>query len=173
MRLFNKEESGATQDSQSGRFQKRFRKTGSEAQETAEVEAQEPGETADAFHPYFDEPPQWGKVVLDFTSCDGSGNPVTAEGLSLRKVLEQFNDDVRGIVSASRWKRSATYGMEGVGKTTALKALCYNKEMKQAYHDGIRYLELGKDTDDKKVIKQVPRCVLEFGRRKQAKELEK
>lgn len=52
-----------------------------------------------------------------------------------------------------------------MGKTIALRALCYEEQVKKAYSDGICFLEFGEDADDRKVIKQVARCVLDFAGR--------
>lgn len=53
--------------------------------------------------------------------------------------------------------------MGGVGKTTGLRALYHNKEMKKTFRDEICFLEFGHEADYHKVIEQVARCVLEFG----------
>lgn len=126
----------AMQGSSSSRHQKCLCNTSGDIQETSELDANRPRETVELFEP-FDTPPLSCNVVLDFESCDVDGHPVTTERLLLRKVLEQFKDKDCHTLSASGKRTSATHGMVGVGKTTALRALRYKEDVKNAYRVGM------------------------------------
>ena len=108
------------------------------------------------FIPHFDCPEIPDNVVLDFCSNE------TQEGRLLRKLLElREKENAQGMSAVGRG--SAAHGMGGVGKTTALRAVCYQAKVKQAFPDGICYLEFGQDAKDSDVQDQLERCVENFG----------
>ena len=110
------------------------------------------------FMAYFDCPELPDNVVLDFRSDD------TQEGRLLRKLLELRNQgNVQGVSAVGRGRGTATHGMGGVGKTTALRAICHQTDVRVAFPDGICFLEFGQDTKDSDVQQQLERCISNFG----------
>eukprot|EP00171_Calliarthron_tuberculosum_P023393 IDg23393t1 len=131
----------------------------------------QPQEISDVFEAHFDKPSISRSVVLDFESCDATGTPITAEGRLRRKVLELIEEEAIGGVSAIGKQRGGVHGMGGVGKTTALRGLCHDELVKQAYKDGICFLEFGQDANEQKVINEVARCMRDLGGIKLAQEM--
>ena len=112
----------------------------------------------DEFVPHFDCPELPDNVVLDFRSNE------TQEGRLLRKLLElREKENVQGVSAVGCRRGTATHGMGGVGKTTALRAICHQPEVKEAFPDGICFLEFGQDTKDGNVQQQLERCIRKFG----------
>ncbi len=80
--------------------------------------------------PHFENPLLPEEVVLDFSTKE------TQDCLLILKLLELRDKEMEdGMVAIGR--RSAMYGMGGVGKSTTLRAICYEKEVQKAFPDGI------------------------------------
>ncbi len=95
-------------------------------------------------------------MILDFSSTE------TQEGRLLCKLLDLCeNERVHGLSAAGRG--SAMHGMGGVGKTTALRAICHQEKVREAFPDGICFLEFGQDTKDIDVQTQLEGCINNFG----------
>ncbi len=110
------------------------------------------------FVSHFDYPELPDNVVLNFRSNE------TQEGRLLRKLLElREKGNVQGVSAVGRGRGTATHGMGGVGKTTALRAICHEEEVKEAFPDGICFLEFGEGTKDSDVQQQLERCIRCFG----------
>ncbi len=110
------------------------------------------------FVPHFDCPELPDNVVLDFRSDN------TQEGRLLRRLLAlREKGNVQGVSAVGRGRGTATHGMGGVGKTTALRAICHEGEVKEAFPDGICFLEFGQDTKDGDVQQLLERCIRKFG----------
>ena len=75
-------------------------------------------------------------------------------------------NDARGTTALG------THGMGGVGKTTALKCICREKVVQEAYRDGVCFMELGQDANSQTVRYELVRCVRNLGGAKLANELE-
>ena len=65
-----------------------------------------------------------------------------------------------------------THGMGGVGKTTALKGICREKEVLDTYPDGVCFMQFGQDASGKKVRSEIVRCVRNFGGVELSRQLE-
>eukprot|EP00171_Calliarthron_tuberculosum_P018924 IDg18924t1 len=104
------------------------------------------------FKPSFDKPEIPPNAVLDFES------PETSEGRLLGTLMSLSRGDGERGVSAL-----GAQGMGGVGKTTALRALCRKKQVCEEFTDGVCFLEFGQDATDRKVINEVKRCIENLG----------
>ncbi len=112
----------------------------------------------DEFKAHFDCPELPDNHVLDFCSDD------TQEGRLLRKLLDlREKEDVQGVSAVGCGRGTATHGMGGVGKTTALRAICREGEVRKAFPDGICFLEFGQDTKDVDVRQQLEWCIENLG----------
>ncbi len=110
------------------------------------------------FIAHFDYPELPDNVVLNFRSDE------TQEGRLLRKLLGlREKENLHGVSAVGRRRGTAIHGMGGVGKTTALRAICHEGEAKKAFPDGICFLEFGDDTKDGDFQQQLERCVRNFG----------
>lgn len=76
-------------------------------------------------------------VVMDFSSVDSSGNPLTVEG-SLKKAV--FDPAAKMNVGA------VARGEGGVGKTCALRAIGLLDEVKTRFPGGVLYIQMGEDS---------------------------
>lgn len=65
-----------------------------------------------------------------------------------------------------------SHGMGGVGKTTALRALCHELQVREYFPDGICSMEFGQESNDGKVFREVKHCVTKFGGNKMRKRIE-
>ena len=120
------------------------------------------------FVPYFDRPELPPNLVLDF------GTTETQEGRLLQRLLGlQGEENVDGISAVGSSRGSAVHGMGGIGKTTALRALCYHEKVRKAFPDGIYFFELGQDANDSNVRNQLEQCVFNFGGVKVVAKMEK
>eukprot|EP00171_Calliarthron_tuberculosum_P006675 IDg6675t1 len=120
------------------------------------------------FYKHFDRPEIPQHVVLDYTSCDQNEEPVTAEGRLMQKVLTRSRGgEVWGVSAVGN------HGMGGVGKTTALRGLCHSDQVKDAYPDGIWFLEFGEDANDEELSAKIQRCVENSGGDSVGKEMAK
>eukprot|EP00171_Calliarthron_tuberculosum_P005706 IDg5706t1 len=120
------------------------------------------------FVKHFDRPEFPQHVVLDYKTPDQNGGPVTAEGRLMRTVIAlSRGGETRGVSAVG------SLGMGGVGKTTALRALCHAEKVKEAYPDGIWFMEFGQDARDEKVAARIRRCVENSGGEAVAKEMAK
>eukprot|EP00171_Calliarthron_tuberculosum_P019566 IDg19566t1 len=106
------------------------------------------------FCKHFNTPEVPTHVVLNYMARDESGEAVTAEGRLVQKVIALSRGGKTCGVSAV-----GSHGMGGVGKTTALRGLCYVEEVKKAYPDGIFFVEFGEDANDEKVSAKIKGCV--------------
>ncbi len=105
---------------------------------------------------HFDSPDAPDNMVLDFCSME------TQEGRLQRKFLElREKESLLGMSAVGRG--SAMHGMGGVVKTTTLRAICYQEEVKKAFPDGICFLEFGQNAKDINVQRQLERCIGNFG----------
>ncbi len=96
--------------------------------------------------------------MLDFST------DTTQEGRTLQKLLtlkdEESADGMSAVCSS---RGSATHGMGGVGKTKALRGICYEEEVKKVFPDGVCFLEFGENSKDINVQRQLERCIKNFG----------
>eukprot|EP00171_Calliarthron_tuberculosum_P007492 IDg7492t1 len=123
---------------------------------------------ADVFCKHFDTPGIPPHAALDYTTCDQNGEPLTAEGRLMQKVIALSRGSKACGVSAV-----GSHGMGGVGKTTALRGLCHVDEMMKLYSDGIFFLEFGEDANDEMVSAMIKGCVQNSGGEAVAKEMAK
>ncbi|KAI0558990.1 disease resistance protein RGA3 isoform X1 [Gracilaria domingensis] len=89
-------------------------------------------------------------VVLDFASVIEKDVPLTPEGRIKRRILMRGSDadDVLAIV-----------GMGGVGKSTILKALANDEDVRERFCDGIHFISLGKDATIRTLLQELSRVL--------------
>ncbi len=110
------------------------------------------------FKAYFGRPLLPSNLVLNFDTDKAQ------EGRLLHKLLASKNEDsADGTVAVGSNRDNAMQGMGGVGKTTALRAICHQKKVMEAFPDGICYLEFGQNATDRNVQQQLERCIRQFG----------
>eukprot|EP00171_Calliarthron_tuberculosum_P001799 IDg1799t1 len=117
-----------------------------------QIERNSPREVESKFKLLFDKPEIPPNVVLDFETSE------TSEGRLLATLMSLSHSDGRRGVSAL-----GAQGMGGVGKTTALRALCYEKQVIEKFIHGVCFLEFGQDATDGKFIGEVKRCIENLG----------
>ena len=111
---------------------------------------------ADTFKCVYHVPGSSQGIILDFSTCDAEGEPVTMEGKLKRALLE--------IDSHSEFSRIAAAvgagGMGGVGKTNALLGLGWDTDVREQFRNGgIHFLSIGKDAGVEEVIEELALAV--------------
>ena len=117
-----------------------------------------PRHDRDEFSAFFDAPSLPSTHVYDFESRDHNGARSSPEGRLLDAVLRPGTGEHTHGASAL-----GTHGMGGVGKTTALKRICRDEEVRRMFTDGVCFLEFGQDATDEKFMGELVRFVSNSG----------
>ena len=110
----------------------------------------------DAFKCVYHVPALSQGIILDFSTCDAEGVPVTMEGKLKRAVVEiESHSDFSRIAAAI-----GAGGMGGVGKTNALLGLGWDADVREQFRNGgIYFLSVGKDAGVREVIEELALAV--------------
>ena len=115
----------------------------------------------DEFKPQFLVPAMLPGIVLDFTSRDEVGEPVTMEG-KLKETLLCL-DDLHHDNTAIGVAIGAA-GMGGVGKTSAMIGLGWEPDLRNRFDEGgIYFVSVGKDASKADIIKKLAHIVRSTG----------
>lgn len=92
-------------------------------------------------------------VLLDYNDAS------TLEGRLKRILLNTASSSDMVTVANCPSSLTSVYGMDGVGKTCALRGLCFDHDVWQRFPDGIFFFTLGKDATATDVIMSLTRIV--------------
>ena len=118
-------------------------------------------EPTDEFQPQFLVPAMLPNIVLDFCTRDEFNEPITMEG-KLRHTLMSLDTNQTDPVAVAVALGAA--GMGGVGKTTALLGLAWEKDIRNRFSEGgVYFVSVGKDASVRDIIKKLGHIVKSTG----------
>lgn len=106
-------------------------------------------ETPDTFQANFDK-----KKPVSFTPIIDFDDKTSSEYKIRDSLLDQAHQEEKGIL-----KNVAVLGMGGIGKTTALMAICSDSKIRSTFDNGVLFLQFGEGVYKAYVKDQICHCI--------------